>query len=439
MCLNIHLDHDGRVRRHGITITTSYPPINGASDFVYKVLNTDFTPNNLKPKSNVTVLWTNTTTDPSKPITRTWTPNHFVLLATAQAIPPPSPTAQAIPPPSPTAQAIPPPAQATPPPSPTAQATPPPSPTAQVILPPSPTAQAIPSPSPTAQAIPPPSPTAQAIPPPSPTAQAIPPPSPPAQAIPPPSPTAQAIPPPAQAIPPPSPTAQAIPPPAQATPPPSPTAQAILPPSPTAQATPPPSPTAQATPPPSPTAQAIPPPSPTAQATPPPSSEPEPDVNDISDQPEEISSDQTVNIDDTNDDDMMQSVDCNTDNDVYQTDNDGPKMHPLPNNVLNASELYSIVTSDKPTFTSIPMGQKNNCYMLLDNSTNVEHKKPNKKSQFSDDLGSWNSDSGTTVNTHYVINHDFKCAYMKKWSVLLSKESQQQADFYSNISTACRI
>jgi hypothetical protein len=50
----------------------------------------------------------------------------------------------------------------------------------------------------------------------------------------------------------------------------------------------PPSPTAQATPPPSPTAQAIPPPSPTAQATPPPSSEPEPDVNDISDQPEEI-------------------------------------------------------------------------------------------------------------------------------------------------------
>ena len=100
MCLNIHLDHDGRVRRHGITITTSYPPINGASDFVYKVLNTDFTPNNLKPKSNVTVLWTNTTTDPSKPITGTWTPNHFVLLATAQAIPPPSPTAQATPPPS---------------------------------------------------------------------------------------------------------------------------------------------------------------------------------------------------------------------------------------------------------------------------------------------------------------------------------------------------
>jgi hypothetical protein len=77
---------------------------------------------------------------------------------------------------------------------------------------------------------------------------------------------------------------------------------------------------------------------------------------------------------------------------VYQADNDGQKMHPLPNNVLNASELYSIVTSDKPTFTSIPMGQKNNCYMLLDISTNVERKKSNKKSQFSDDLGSWNSD-----------------------------------------------
>ena len=110
---------------------------------------------------------------------------------------------------------------------------------------------------------------------------------------------------------------------------------------------------------------------------------------------------------------MMQSVDCNTDNDMHQADDDGPKMHPLQNNVLNASELYSIVTSDKPTFTSIPMGQKNNCYMLLDNSTYVERKKSNKISHFSDDPGSWKSDVGTIVNTHYVISHDFKCAYMK--------------------------
>jgi hypothetical protein len=126
---------------------------------------------------------------------------------------------------------------------------------------------------------------------------------------------------------------------------------------------------------------------------------------------------------------MMQSVNCNTDNDVYQADNDGPKMHPLPNNVLNASELYSIVTSDKPTFTSIPMGQKNNCYMLLDNSTNVERKKSNKKSQFSDDLESWNSDSGTTVNTHYVISHDFKCAYMKNGLYCFPKKVNNKRTF----------
>jgi hypothetical protein len=104
-------------------------------------------------------------------------------------------------------------------------------------------------------------------------------------------------------------------------------------------------------------------------------------------------------------------------------------MHPLPNNVLNASELYSIVTSDKPTFTSIPMGQKNNCYMLLDNSTNVERKKSNKKSQFSDDLESWNSDSGTTVNTHYVISHDFKCAYMKNGLYCFPKKVNNKRTF----------
>jgi hypothetical protein len=100
---------------------------------------------------------------------------------------------------------------------------------------------------------------------------------------------------------------------------------------------------------------------------------------------------------------MMQSVDCNTDNDMHQADDDGPKMHPLQNNVLNPSELYSIVTPYKPTFTSIPMGQKNNCYMLLDNSTYVERKKSNKISHFSDDLGSWKSDVGTTVNTTLLV------------------------------------
>jgi hypothetical protein len=50
---------------------------------------------------------------------------------------------------------------------------------------------------------------------------------------------------------------------------------------------------------------------------------------------------------------------------------------------------------------------------LVDNSSNVERKGTNKKAQFSDDLGSWNSDVGTTVNTHYIFSHDFKCAYLK--------------------------
>ena len=136
---------------------------------------------------------------------------------------------------------------------------------------------------------------------------------------------------------------------------------------------------------------------------------------------------------------------------MCQADDEGPKMHPLPNNVLNASELYSMVTSDKPTFTSIPMGQNNNCYMLLDNSTNVERKKSNKISHFSDDLGSWNSDAGTTVNTHYVINHDFKCAYMhnglycfpkkvhNKWTFVLISPQPAESDvvmlhrFYSTL------
>ena len=81
-------------------------------------------------------------------------------------------------------------------------------------------------------------------------------------------------------------------------------------------------------------------------ATPPPSSEPEPDVNDISDQPEEISSDQTVNIDDTNDDDMMQSENYNTVNDVYQ-------LPSLNSNVSLPTPSSVYVTSTDGTYSVI--------------------------------------------------------------------------------------
>ena len=79
---------------------------------------------------------------------------------------------------------------------------------------------------------------------------------------------------------------------------------------------------------------------------PPPSSEPEPDVNDISDQPEEISSDQTVNIDDTNDDDMMQSENYNTVNDVYQ-------LPSLNSNVSLPTPSSVYVTSTDGTYSVI--------------------------------------------------------------------------------------
>jgi len=61
----------------------------------------------------------------------------------------------------------------------------------------------------------------------------------------------------------------------------------------------------------------------------------------------------------------------------------------------------------------IPLGQKNNCFSVIDNSVNNERKRNNKYNRFCDDLCSWDSEKGTIVKSYYILSHNFKCVYKK--------------------------
>ena len=58
-------------------IVCLYPRINGPFDEVAKILDTTFTPSEVKSKSKVYIMWTSSFTPV---LGRTWLPNHFVPL-----------------------------------------------------------------------------------------------------------------------------------------------------------------------------------------------------------------------------------------------------------------------------------------------------------------------------------------------------------------------
>lgn len=59
-----------------MNINCVYPPCNGSSDFVQATFNTCFSPSNVWPNGNLTIMWTSMAMFTGG----IWTPNHFVPL-----------------------------------------------------------------------------------------------------------------------------------------------------------------------------------------------------------------------------------------------------------------------------------------------------------------------------------------------------------------------
>jgi hypothetical protein len=74
---------------------------------------------------------------------------------------------------------------------------------------------------------------------------------------------------------------------------------------------------------------------------------------------------------------------------------------------LNATEmLASILDTDKHVVQNIPKGFKDNVYFMFDNSNNISMRQNSKHSTFADDCGSWDTHSGRTNKTDFLLMPD---------------------------------
>ena len=70
---------------------------------------------------------------------------------------------------------------------------------------------------------------------------------------------------------------------------------------------------------------------------------------------------------------------------------------------------------------SVPLGYKNNCFMMIDVDVNVDRKKSNKSNRFCDDLSPWDSEKGTISKVFYLLTDNFKLIYKKNSEYCISK------------------
>lgn len=80
-------------------------------------------------------------------------------------------------------------------------------------------------------------------------------------------------------------------------------------------------------------------------------------------------------------------------------------MMPLPNpgRFLSPEEQLEILRSTENVATKVPPGNKSNSYVIVDDSVNREKRNNNIRSDFVDDCGVWDSNTGNTVNIHFMI------------------------------------
>ena len=76
--------------------------------------------------------------------------------------------------------------------------------------------------------------------------------------------------------------------------------------------------------------------------------------------------------------------------------------HPI-RKPLDIEEIINIIGQPDEIHEKIPPGIKNNVYFVINNTRNMDRRKEGKKSEFWDDCGVWNTASGASPKTTYII------------------------------------
>jgi hypothetical protein len=95
--------------------------------------------------------------------------------------------------------------------------------------------------------------------------------------------------------------------------------------------------------------------------------------------------------------------------DVENSEANNPSLtgNQLKKGNLSATEVFRAVINTKNLIhEQIPSGTKENIYLLLDNTKNVLRQQTGTSSVYPDDCGAWDSHSGQTVETDFIVLPD---------------------------------
>lgn len=103
----------------------------------------------------------------------------------------------------------------------------------------------------------------------------------------------------------------------------------------------------------------------------------------------------------------------------------------LDSGFLDTSTVISHLLKDTPGLPHIPSGSKDNVFFVIDNKVNLEERSNKKRSAFSDDRGVWNSSSGASPKTYYLLheNGDLSILYLRNGVYCVKKQVNKRLEF----------
>ncbi|MPC68585.1 hypothetical protein E2C01_062787 [Portunus trituberculatus] len=98
---------------------------------------------------------------------------------------------------------------------------------------------------------------------------------------------------------------------------------------------------------------------------------------------------------------------------------------PIPGKFLQLDQIIDILKSTDKVLESVPRGEKNNVFFILEDSKNALRKRMNMRTDYHDDCGVWDSQKGKTANTYITFcDGSFKTVSLKDG--LLCSESRKK-------------
>lgn len=76
---------------------------------------------------------------------------------------------------------------------------------------------------------------------------------------------------------------------------------------------------------------------------------------------------------------------------------------PIPGKFLRLDQIIDILRNTDKALESVPPGEKNNVFFVLEDSKNALRKRMNMKTDYHDDCGVWDSQKGKTANTYLTF------------------------------------